>query len=137
MHTVLFTSGTSGEPKPVELTVANQEASAAASQAVFGYGPADRWLCPLPLFHIGGLAILVRCARAGATAVLADRLDAATLEGITLASVVATQLRRLRDAGLTEAPGLRAFVLGGGPVPAGPPGLGPRPRPARALPPTA
>jgi len=118
VHTVLFTSGTSAEPKPVELTVANQAASAAASQAVFGYGPADRWLCPLPLFHIGGLAILVRCARAGATAVLADRLDAATLEGITLASVVATQLRRLRDAGVTEAPGLRAFVLGGGPVPA-------------------
>ena len=118
VHTVLFTSGTSGEPKPVELTVGNQEASAAASQAVFGYGPADRWLCPLPLFHIGGLAILVRCARAGATAVLADRVEAATLEGITLASVVATQLRRLRDAGMTEAPGLRAFVLGGGPVPA-------------------
>ena len=117
VHTVLFTSGTSGEPKPVELTVGNQEASAAGSQAVFGYGAGDRWLCPLPLFHIGGLAILVRCARAGATAVLADRVDPAAMEGITLASVVATQLRRLRDAGLTAAPGLRAFVLGGGPVP--------------------
>lgn len=117
VHTVLFTSGTSGEPKPVELTVGNQGASAAASQAVFGYGPRDRWLCPLPLFHIGGLAILVRCARAGATAVLAERVDVDTMEGITLASVVATQLRRLRDAGLSGAPGLRAFVLGGGPVP--------------------
>ena len=117
VHTVLFTSGTSGQPKPVELTVANQGAAAAASQAVFRYGPEDRWLCPLPLFHIGGLAILVRCARAGATAVLAERVDPAALEGITLASVVATQLRRLRDAGLTEAPALRAFVLGGGPVP--------------------
>ena len=39
------------------------------------------------------------------------------LDGITLASVVSTQLRRLRDSGLTEAPGLKAFVLGGGPVP--------------------
>ncbi len=117
VHAVLFTSGTSGQPKPVELTVANQEASAAASQAVFGYGPGDRWLCPLPLFHIGGLAILVRCARAGATAVLAERVDPESVAGVTLASVVATQLRRLRDAGLTEAPQLRAFVLGGGPVP--------------------
>ena len=27
--------------------------------------PGDRWLCPLPLFHIAGLAILVRCARVG------------------------------------------------------------------------
>jgi O-succinylbenzoic acid--CoA ligase len=118
VHTVLFTSGTSGEPKPVELTVANQDASAAGSQAVLGLGPGDRWLCPLPLFHVGGLAILIRCARAGATAVLADRVEPATLTGITLASVVATQLRRLRDAGLGPVPGLRAIVLGGGPVPA-------------------
>ncbi len=117
LHTVLFTSGTSGEPKPVALSVGNHEASAAASQAVFGYGPDDRWLCPLPLFHIGGLAILVRCARAGATAVLADRADPEAVAGVTLASVVATQLRRLRDAGLNAAPDLRAFVLGGGPVP--------------------
>ncbi len=114
VHTVLFTSGTSGRPKPVELTVGNQDASAAGSQAALAYDASDRWLCPLPLFHIGGLAILVRCARAGATAVLADHID---LEGITLASVVATQLRRLRDRGVTAAPSLRAFVLGGGPVP--------------------
>jgi o-succinylbenzoate---CoA ligase len=117
VHTVLFTSGTSGEPKPVELTVGNQDASAAGSEGAFAYGPDDRWLCPLPLFHIGGLAILVRCARVGATAVLADRIEPATLEGITLASVVSTQLRRLRDAGLGRLPALRAFVLGGGPVP--------------------
>ena len=117
VHTVLFTSGTSGEPKPVELTVANQDASAAGSEDALGYGAEDRWLCPLPLFHIGGLAILVRCARVGATAVLADRVDPAAMEGVTLASVVATQLRRLRDAGLADVPGLRAFVLGGGPVP--------------------
>ena len=92
--------------------MANQGASAAASRPCSGYGPEDRWLCPLPLFHIGGLAILVRCARAGATAVLAERVDPAALEGITLASVVATQLRRLRDAGLTEAPALQRLVLG-------------------------
>jgi o-succinylbenzoate---CoA ligase len=117
VHTVLFTSGTSGEPKPVALTVGNQDASAAGSEAAFAYGPDDRWLCPLPLFHIGGLAILIRCARVGATAVLADRVEPATLAGITLASVVSTQLRRLRDAGLGPLPDLRAFVLGGGPVP--------------------
>ncbi len=123
VHTVLFTSGTSGEPKAVELTVANHEASAAASAAVLGCGPADRWLCPLPLFHVGGLGILIRCARAAATVVVHERFDAAAVAAgleageFTLASVVATQLRRLRDAGLSRAPGLRAFVLGGGPVP--------------------
>ncbi|HEX2071775.1 MAG TPA: AMP-binding protein [Thermoleophilaceae bacterium] len=123
VHTFLLTSGTEGEPKPVELTVGNLEASAAASAAVFGTEPGDRWLSPLPLFHVAGLSILVRCARGATTAVLRDRFDApavvAALEAgeVTLVSLVPTQLRRLRDAGLTGAPGLRALLLGGGPIP--------------------
>lgn len=123
VHSVLFTSGTEGEPKPVELTVANLDAAAAGSAAVFGVEPGDRWLCPLPLFHVAGLSILTRCARSATTAVLHDRFDptavvAALVAGETsLISLVPTQLRRLRDAGLSTAPGLRALLLGGGPIP--------------------
>jgi O-succinylbenzoic acid--CoA ligase len=123
VHSVLFTSGTAGEPKPVELTVANLDAAAAGSAAVFGVEPADRWLSPLPLFHVAGLSVLTRCARAATTAVLHDRFDpgavAASLSAgeLSLISLVPTQLRRLRDAGLTAAPGLRALLLGGGPIP--------------------
>jgi len=121
VHTVVFTSGTTGEPHPVELTVGNQNAAAAASWAGIGTDPDDRWLCVLPLFHIAGLAILVRCAHAGATAVVHERFGpAATLEALadsTLVSLVATQLLRLRDAGLDGRRGLRAMLLGGGPIP--------------------
>ncbi len=122
VHSVLFTSGTTAEPKPVELTVGNQDAAAAASAAAIGTEPGDRWLCVLPLFHVAGLAILVRCARAGATAVLHEKFDVArTAEAlggqVTLVSLVATQLRRLRKAGLEATPGLRAMLLGGGPIP--------------------
>lgn len=123
VHTVLFTSGTEGEPKPVELTAGNLESAAAGSAAVFGSDPGDRWLSPLPLFHVAGLSILTRCARSATTAVLHDRFDlAVVLEALTagevsLISLVPTQLRRLRDAGLTEAPALRALLLGGGPIP--------------------
>ncbi len=123
VHTVLFTSGTEGEPKAVELTVGNLDASAAGSAAAFGVEPGDRWLCPLPLFHVAGLGILVRCARNATTAVLHDRFDpervvALLAEGdVALISLVPTQLRRLRDAGLERAPGLRALLLGGGPIP--------------------
>ena len=122
-HSVLFTSGTSGAPRPVALTAGNHDASAAASAAAIGSDPSDRWLCPLPLFHIGGLAILVRCARAATTAVLHGRFSrAATIEAlaageVTLASLVPTMLRRLRDAGLDRAPALRSLILGGGPIP--------------------
>lgn len=121
-HAVLFTSGTSGAPRPVALTVANQDASAAASAAAIGSRRSDRWLCPLPLFHIGGLAVLVRCARAATTAVLHGRFAAPRVLGalqvgeITLASLVPTMLRRLRDGGLDELPALRCLIVGGGPI---------------------
>jgi O-succinylbenzoic acid--CoA ligase len=123
VHTVLFTSGTEGEPKAVALTVGNLDASAAGSAAAFGVEPDDRWLCPLPLFHVAGLGVLVRCARNATTAVLHDRFEAERVAAslaageVSLVSLVPTQLRRLRDAGLDRAPGLRALLLGGGPIP--------------------
>ena len=122
VHSVLFTSGTSGAPKPVALTVANHDVSAAASAGAIGSERSDRWLCALPLFHVGGLAILVRCARAATTAVLHERFSArrvvAALAGgeVTLVSLVPTMLRRLREAGVEHAPALRALIVGGGPI---------------------
>ena len=124
VRTLIFTSGTSGEPKPVGLTEANHEASALGSAWVLGVDPGERWLCCLPLWHVGGHNILVRSAIYGTTAVLHDGFDAervrAELEsgGITLVSLVATMLRRLIDAGLSEWPALRAALVGGGPIPA-------------------
>jgi o-succinylbenzoate---CoA ligase len=122
-RTVIFTSGTTGTPKPVALTEANHEASAIASAWNLGVAPDDRWLCCLPLWHVGGLAILIRSAIYGTTAVLHDGFDAERVRdelergGVTLVSLVATMLRRLIDAGLSEWPGLRAALVGGGPVP--------------------
>jgi o-succinylbenzoate---CoA ligase len=122
-HTVLYTSGTGGRPKPVVLTRRNHEASAIASAWNLGVSPDDRWLCVLPLFHVGGLAILMRSALYGTTAVLHDGFDeeaaCRSLESgeATLVSLVPTMLRRLADVGLERAPALRAALLGGGPVP--------------------
>jgi o-succinylbenzoate---CoA ligase len=125
VHSVIHTSGTTGEPKAVELTYANHAASAAAAADALGVHPDDRWLCPLPLHHVGGLGVLIRCVLNRTTAVVHERFDVdrvrGTLEGgeVTLASLVPTMLARLRERGLREAPGLRAIALGGGPIPAG------------------
>jgi o-succinylbenzoate---CoA ligase len=125
VHTVIHTSGTTGEPRPVELTYANHAASAAASADALGVQADDRWLCPLPLHRVGGLNVLVRSAINRTTVVLHERFDAervkAVLEAgeVTLASMVPTMLARLREAGLRRAPGLRAIALGGGPIPPG------------------
>jgi O-succinylbenzoic acid--CoA ligase len=125
VHSVIRTSGTTGVAKAVELTYANHAASALASAGGLGVQPDDRWLCPLPLHHVGGLNVLIRSAINSTTVVLHERFDAARVKAtfeageVTLASLVPTMLVRLRDAGLTSAPGLRAIALGGGPIPAG------------------
>lgn len=110
VHTIIHTSGTTGEPKPVELTYGNHAASERAAADALGVDPGDRWLCPLPLFHVGGLGVLIRSAIRATTAVLGPP---EALGDVTLASLVPTQLRRLAR---TEAPSLRAIALGGGPI---------------------
>jgi O-succinylbenzoic acid--CoA ligase len=119
---VLHTSGTAGEPTAIELTYGNHLWSALASAARIGVDPRDRWLCCLPLHHVGGLAIVLRSA-IYATSVVLERFDAARVaavieaEDVTLASLVATTLARLLDAG-APLQQLRCALLGGGPVPA-------------------
>ncbi len=94
----ILTSGTSGLPRPVELTHANFHWSAVGSALNLGVEPDDRWLCCLPLFHVSGLSIVVRSAIYGTTAVIHDGFDtdrvAAALadERISLVSLVGTQL---------------------------------------------
>ena len=120
---VIHTSGTTSEPKPVELSYENFRSSAAASASNLGVDPDDRWLCPLPLFHVGGLSILTRSAIYGTCAVIHERFDPGAVRDslesgeATLVSLVSTQLQRLRAAGLSNAPALRAALLGGGPLP--------------------
>ena len=121
--TVLYSSGTTARPHAVVLTHANHEASALASAWNLGVAPDDRWLCALPLFHVGGLAILLRSAIYATTAVIherfeVDRVAEALVRGeVTLVSLVPTMLRRLAGSGLEAAPALRAALLGGAPVP--------------------
>jgi O-succinylbenzoic acid--CoA ligase len=121
---VIHTSGTSSAPKPVELTYGNLLWSALGSAVALDLDPRERWLCTLPLSHVGGLSIVVRSAIYATTAVVHERfetdraLHSLREQGITLVSVVATTLGRLLDAGLERPPALRAALTGGGPVPA-------------------
>lgn len=104
---ILFTSGTTGEPKGAVLTWGNIFWSATASAFRLGVLPTDRWLLTLPLHHIGGLAILFRSALYGTTVVLPDFPDAQfDLDhlwtrmqdtGVSLLSLVPTMLYRLLE----------------------------------------
>ncbi|MBW2664675.1 MAG: o-succinylbenzoate--CoA ligase [Deltaproteobacteria bacterium] len=122
---VLFTSGTSGTPKGTELTHANFQWSALASAAHLGADPRDRWLACMPLFHVGGLSILIRALLYGNSVVVHERFDAVSVDraldrdGVTHVSLVATMLARILDVrGSRPAPDtLRCVLLGGGPAP--------------------
>ncbi|MEA2482560.1 MAG: o-succinylbenzoate---CoA ligase [Thermoleophilaceae bacterium] len=119
---VIHTSGTTGRPKAVELTYGNFHASALANAVNLGVEREDRWLCCMPLFHVGGVSILTRSAINQTEAIVHEGFDvdkvkkALAGERITLVSLVPTQLSRLLDAGVTNPPSLRAALIGGGPV---------------------
>jgi O-succinylbenzoic acid--CoA ligase len=120
--TIIHTSGTTATPKPITLTTGNWLWSALGSALALGLDPADRWLCTLPLSHVGGLSILIRSAIYGTTVVLHERFDAAAVkqaieqDRVTLVSLVPTTLERLLDAGLDAPHALRVALIGGGPL---------------------
>ena len=121
---VVFTSGVTGAPKGVRLTADNLEAASVASVAHLGHDESDTWLLAMPLSHVGGLSILIRSAFAGGAVRLLPGFDpesvaAAIREDVTMISVVPTMLQRILDSDPGPYEGLRAVLLGGGPVSAG------------------
>ncbi len=113
--TIVFTSGSSGAARPALHTYGNHYFSALGAQDNMPLVCRDRWLLSLPLWHVGGLAILFRCLLAAATVVLPDPVDSlvASVRKVTHASMVSTQLRRLlREAESGEAHPEKALLLG-------------------------
>src|SRR5262249_35486255 len=105
----------------------NLQWNAAAVAQNIGVEDSDRWLCCMPLFHIGGLSILLRGAILGIGIVFHESFDAERVarslaeDEITIASLVATQLARVLEAGPAGAGAAagRPGVMwgGGGPLP--------------------
>ncbi len=125
VHTIIYTSGTTGRPKGALLTYGNHWWSAIGSALNLGLRDDDRWLAVLPLFHVGGLSILMRGAIYGVPVIVHDGFDPAAVnaaidaEGVTHLSLVTAALRRvLEQRGARPfPPTLRHVLLGGGPVP--------------------
>ena len=122
--TIIFTSGSSGRPGAVLHTLGNHYFNALGANENIPFGPNDRWLLSLPLYHVGGLAILFRAALGGGTVALphpdTDLKDNIFDLGITHLSLVPTQLFRLlqnvKDRSRLSSQ-LKAILLGGGPLP--------------------
>jgi O-succinylbenzoic acid--CoA ligase len=122
---LVFTSGTTGRPKGALLTFANQLWGAAASAYRLGTDPLDRWLVCMPLYHIGGIAIIFRCCLYGTAVILQSGFEppavirALQSQHISLVSLVPTMLQKLLEehARALAASQLRCILLGGAAAP--------------------
>jgi O-succinylbenzoic acid--CoA ligase len=114
---VLATSGTTGEPKLVELTHVALRAAVSASAERLEASSGDPWLSCLPVSHIGGMLVLLRGLLLGAPLVVHREFDVAAFEaaladGVRFTSVVPTMLGRLVQRGV-DLSSLKAILVGG------------------------
>ena len=118
----LHSSGSTGEPKTIDLSAVQVRASVEASAKRLQQSPSDSWACVLPLHHVGGMSILLRCLHGQSEAVLVGGAFDAELcsrlcrEGrISQISLVPVQLQRMLPflQRAPVAPRMRLFLLGG------------------------
>jgi len=88
---VIFTTGSTGSPKPALLSHRGIACQCACLGESFGFGPGQRVLCNLPASHVGGQAeALMTCLYRGGVAVTLEvfdpvkSLDAIERYGVTL-----------------------------------------------------
>ena len=121
---LIATSGSTGEPKGVVLSADNLRASVAAAVDRLELQTTDSWLACLPLFHIGGAAILLRCLAVGARVLLPPGFEAAAVWAriaageVSHISLVPAMLARLLEVAADQRPHrrLRVVLVGGGPL---------------------
>jgi long-chain acyl-CoA synthetase len=129
---ILYTSGTTGQPKGAELRHRNMRDNALAGKELFGCDQArpDTYLCVLPLFHSFGQTVIQNGAFAfGGTIVMLPRfepapaIDAMVRESVTVFAGVPTMywglLGALQDDTEVEAlaQNLRLAIAGGSALP--------------------
>lgn len=119
---IMFTSGTTGRAKAVDLSWNNICHAAEISNKALNYPGEGLWQAVLPLYHIGGLEVVLRSLLNANPFSLYRRFDAdrilcdANRKGATHISVVDKMLQDLLASSCSDA--LRHYnciLLGGGP----------------------
>ncbi len=120
---IIHTSASTGDAKAAVHSMGNHWFSALGSNENIPFSPGDCWLLSLPLYHIGGYAMLYRSLVTGGSLAIGHLDDsiAVCLQKfpVTHVSLVPTQLYRLlTDTKSTELwSRMKAVLLGGSPAP--------------------
>jgi acyl-CoA synthetase (AMP-forming)/AMP-acid ligase II len=124
---LLFTSGTTGEPKAAVLRHRHLVSYVLSTVEFMGAGPEEAALVSVPPYHVAGISAVLSSIYAGRRVVHLEAFEpdawvrAAHREGITHAMVVPTMLNRILDVIDREGsglPALRHLSYGGGRMPA-------------------
>ena len=121
--TIIHTSASSGEAKAAVHSFANHWYNALGSNENIPFGTGDCWLLSLPLYHIGGYALLFRSLISGGALAIAEPDEAVSRSllnfPLTHLSLVPTQLYRLLAINGSNAllRKLKAVLLGGSSAP--------------------
>jgi acyl-CoA synthetase (AMP-forming)/AMP-acid ligase II len=122
---IIYTSGTTSDPKGVLLRHSNLTSYVLGTVEFAGAGPEEAALVSVPPYHIAAIANIITNLYAGRRAVVLEQftpeewLDVVEHERITSAMVVPTMLARVLDATEGRAlPQLRSLAYGGAPMPA-------------------
>ena len=117
---VVHSSGTGGAPAFAQFDRHAIEAAVSSSSSALGATGDDRWLCCLPLAHVGGLLVLLRALLLGAPVAVHEGFDPRAVvaeSDVAFTSVVPTMLERLVDAD-SDLSAFRSILVGGAHLPA-------------------
>jgi len=117
---IIFTSGSSNKSKGIIISFNSLFSSAINSNQLLRYTRSDRWLASLPFYHIGGFSIITRSLLFGIPLIIPDSFSTEDLLSAmknhqpTFISLVAAQLKKFIDDGISPNPELKNCLIGGG-----------------------
>ncbi|MGD9618954.1 MAG: long-chain-fatty-acid--CoA ligase [Mycolicibacterium sp.] len=122
---IMYSSGTTGRPKGVELTQANLIAHTVNAQEGFEFDEGDKNMVAMPLFHVGGSAYAQFGIHEGVPSVMTRDADGASLAGAILKGanhtfLVPAVLAKVLESGEDAVKlfgALKTYAYGASPMP--------------------